>query len=460
MSWQWRFASCTSGFLCGVLLTLAVLHSNQQLRDDALHCLQPAERGSTGVAAPAAQHHPAVATVTFVDAQRSNETRSTVPPLATTLPAPQNCSVQVTPSMSPPPLFRRRHIGDTYGAMVDDILQQPPQQRRYLLLKPTGGWGNKLRAIIGALHVALLQRRILLLDAGSVGWIRAYFTPPVTPLYTNEAALGSAERNAWSSSPLRLECLEKDSQCSDERIVTVAAHFTLQHTLWRNNAAIYALNRMGVPIGRYDVSVQVLEWLLARPTARLLEAVADVKRAVDWHACALRVGMHFRSCIDCGKENRHQRGDDMSQTTFSCARQAVTAWQARALGADATPEQRRAQTCVYFAVDDVAGGWRDEAQQQLGDTASIVWHPRVTAFRNSAATSSLDDLDVIVSEWFMLGEAHFVFGTDTTFHQFAAMRTNAESMSTHMLRDGSKRWVCDPTVYLRPEDPVYPDVHF
>jgi hypothetical protein len=292
---------------------------------------------------------------------------------------------------------------------------------RYLLLRPSGGWGNKLRAYLGAMKLALVMGRLLLVD---LAWWDMAFAPPYAPFSVDDvqpheigraATLGSLQLD--DDLPAFAASLRDGSHLAAlgrHGVLRLRYHSSFDDDLQANAEARYTLQLMRVPTERFAYAADVMPALMAQPAPALVAALAATKAQVGWDRYPLRVAVHWRTCVDCGPEHDERRLHNETDTIFEClTRTLVELHAARGL----TPSQ----TLVYLATDDTS--LRPLVRARLARLASVSWSHSVTTFVNSNYEDDPDALLPIFLDWWLLGEADFALASGTTFSMFATART-------------------------------------
>ena len=70
-------------------------------------------------------------------------------------------------------------LRQAYEAHAHKLLSRPLEEQRYVILRCTAGFGNKLRAAVGALKLAVVLDRLLILDDASYVAQELFFERPV-----------------------------------------------------------------------------------------------------------------------------------------------------------------------------------------------------------------------------------------------------------------------------------------
>ena len=362
-----------------------------------------------------------------------------------------------------------------YARILRAQLSLPPNQRSYLLARPESGWGNKVRALLASLRLAIAFRRILLLDDAYITpFFPVLFHPLYEPLLLSSVTdaptvtrITAAASDAASYLLLRNKHLSPLAECwkMSDAAHNLTACRDSQRQLQREQQLLQAQLQLHVAsqapgtaaaaaaaAGEGDVLVletnQPVSSIIARsvdlqsalaaelgatvagdsetfnrfafaallssPASKLRELVAAQKAKMEWDARRVRVGVHVRLFVDSRQWNvptRHVRTG-----WWECVKRVVRRAREEAGGASAN------DTLVFVASDKPS--MKPSFGSHLGGLGKVSWYAPASVFVNSRDTKDISPLRTMLTDWLLLSDTDVMVGTErSSFTTAAAMRS-------------------------------------
>ena len=393
---------------------------------------------------------------TSSSAASTADTRATLALLRSTALRPH---AVIPPSSNP--------VARAYALLLAAQLSLPASQRTYLVARPESGWGNKVRALVAALRLALATGRILLLDDAFISPIfPSVFVPAFDPLLTSgvrdgatRARLAAAATHPGSYLFLRNKLVSPLAACwragsashnltacllafgalppvivletNQPVYLLIAKSVDLQgvvgHALQTELEAPYNGAGMGAALAADDTVFNRYAYaaLLATPVRKLAGAVAAQKAKMKWDAARVRVGVHIRLFVDSRRWSVPSHA--VGKGWWDCVRGAVWAAHATrdaAAGVLTPTVPSPNNTLIFLATDRPA--MRPSFAAHLRDVGRVAWFAPAAAFVNSRDSKGVGALRTILTDWMLLSDADVIVGTEkSSFTTAGAMRSGA-----------------------------------
>ena len=339
-------------------------------------------------------------------------------------------------------------VRDAYEAQLRRLLAAPPARRRYLRIVPLSGWGNKIRALSSGLKLALAMDRIALVDTPTMApFYGPLFELPARPWFARDVRrLVRADTARWPHVEMRSPSKRNRaarcwvarrslSACVDTsaQVLSYASYFHVDALIHDTPELARELQaKLGAPLPpapAYDAAS--LAWLLPALSARMAAHVAAVESSLRWRDYALVVGLHMRVFVDYWR--RRVSVERIAPAFWRCVRGRVAALQAARGVAPGAPNG----TLVFVASDLPAS--RQLAVAQLQGLADVRSAP-ARGFVHTETKRDWGGLSLVLTDWWLLGEADLLIGTDlSTFAPTAAMRRRVPLVLTSMKPPGKGR---------------------
>ena len=321
-------------------------------------------------------------------------------------------------------------VRDAYRAHLKVLLALPESDRQYLRVTPLSGWGNKIRALSSALKLALATERILLVDTKTMSpFYGPMFRQPFRPWFATRRLRQLIASRKWPHiemrSPVKRNAAAKCwvakkslSQCVDmsSKVLSYASYFNMDSLIEQTQELRAVLERkLGSPLPAHPVYDQAsINALLPRLSTRLEGHIASVKGMMEWDQYALKVGLHLRVFVDYSK--RRVSVDRINPFFWRCVGDHVRRLQRE----NHLPGDSGNSTLVFVASDLSAA--REAAKRALAGIADVKSAP-VKGFIHTETRKDFHALSLVMTDWWLLGEADLLVGTDlSTFSPTAAMR--------------------------------------
>jgi len=290
-----------------------------------------------------------------------------------------------------------KQLYDLYLQNAREVMKLSPKERKYLVIEPMNGWGNKIQALSSGLVVATALKRIFLIDSPLYF---DFFENPFLPVplkYSKHMYKGLSMYQwgdpSWNVTTLkRPESILYWSMASTafEDIAYRSTEFEVD--LKRHvHVNIIRENVMDFEIAKQWWNI-TLKILLQKPNAMLYDAWTQLKEDIQWDKYPVKIGHQLRSCAlyDCG----FVVPDDKIEVQWNCIKDY-----GKATAAENT------STLLYFSVDNPK--YKSSAIQKFSDTFHVVSQPvtkRSYKYMNSGEVTDVDKLLPVMLDWYVLSQ--------------------------------------------------------
>ena len=341
-------------------------------------------------------------------------------------------------------------VAAAYTRFLISETQKPQSKRRYLIVHPLSGLGNRIHGLRAGLAIALATRRTFLIGGLPDGVLPDLFVPPFFPLTPEDAGFPALSRKRVKMGPAREtgvygfpsisvinneantlgRCVLQKRALDDcfkrgiPKVLELYTNAQLDSRLFFQRSkkrkpgrlrsgreALGLASALGVAPTE-NVWAHLATYALFGVPSRLLAAeVKAVKVQVKWELAPAhgvrRIGVHARLFVD----NAPTRVKSIPASFWKCVRAKIEA----AVGGNATSEAHR--PLIYYASDrpnTVAA-----AQAELGHLGRVVSAGQ-RKFSHSASGTAKHALPG-ATDWALLAECDHVLGTrKSTFAQTAS----------------------------------------
>lgn len=313
-----------------------------------------------------------------------------------------------------------KHIYDEQMARI----QRGEKPRLALFSFSDGsGWGNRLRATHFMFLLALLTRRMLVIEHEDHS---VHFESPkgfrmqmneVADLMTTRDGMSEVWQN-WGSACERLKRLPSGSfleRLYSEDIVRYGDGTSPDECLFQDARYHPWLMDMFGTTSRFNVTGLTTSFILSRPTPKFTNQIDLFKQEMRLNEFKYHIVIQFRAFTD------HRPSYDIQMKIFDSFSQEAEQIIERFMDENAKDWQEKG-VWVWFTSDD--GTLADRFWDKMQNIKSRVHFQKSPHAPQHSSLMRSGDIKQPIVEWYLLGEVDVLISTGTTFGQFGAARTN------------------------------------